>query len=146
MKSAAMFIVLFLLLILMGTTGCQSRITNPSDTIATNWSQNQQPPWPKAKVYTDANQKIIVNNGDELIIRFTMEYDLFPIIKEIYDTDLITLLDRKINLTDKQNQSPAYSWFLFKALKTGETQITIQHLLHISEALNNQETFTLVIN
>ena len=107
--------------------------------------ENIQAPWPDAKVYSDANKRIIVHDGDRFIIRFTMEYDRFPIIKEIYDTELITLLDRKINLTNEPDVPPAYSWFLFKALKKGETQITIQHLVHITLQLQNQETFNLLI-
>lgn len=106
---------------------------------------NPQPPWQNTKVYTNPNQKIIVNAGDKFIIRFTMSYNVYPIIEEIYDNNMITLLDRKIISADRQNQPPVYSWFLFKALKNGETQITIQHLYHITEAINNQEIFTIVI-
>jgi hypothetical protein len=104
-----------------------------------------QPPWSDVKVYTDASQKIMVNAGDSFIIGYTVKYDLFPIIRENYDNSMIKLLDKKIDSVDERNQSPTYSWFLFKALRTGETQITIKHLAHITEALQDQQVFTIVI-
>jgi hypothetical protein len=104
-----------------------------------------QPPWSNAKVYADTDQEIIVNTGDKFIVRFTMSYNLYPIVKEIYDDNMITLLARKIYLTEEQNQQPEYSWFLFEALKPGETQITIQHCLHISESLADEKIFTVIV-
>lgn len=43
MRKSIVLGTLILLFVLMGTTGCQSHITNPSDTVSTTSSQNQQP-------------------------------------------------------------------------------------------------------
>ncbi len=102
-------------------------------------------PWPNAKVYSDSSQQIKVRNGDQFIIKFAMEYNLLPVVKQIYDTNLVILIDRKLNFTDEPDGPPAYSWFLFKSLKKGETQISIQHFTHLVESLINQETFTVEI-
>ncbi len=102
-------------------------------------------PWPNAKVYSDSSQLIKVRSGEQFIIKFAMEYNLLPVIKQIYDTNFVILIDRKLNFTDEPDGPPAYSWFLFKSLKEGETQISIQHFTHLVESLINQETFTVEI-
>ena len=104
-----------------------------------------QTPWLKAKVYTDAGQPIIVNTGDNFIVGFMMNYNLYPVIKEIYDDSMVTLLDNTFAITDDKNQAPVYRWFLFKGLKTGETQITIKQCSHLVETLENQKIFTVIL-
>jgi hypothetical protein len=102
-------------------------------------------PWPGIRIQINENKKITVNNGDLFIIRFTMSYDLFPIIQEIYDDNIVVLQDRGVNATEQQNQSPSYSWFLFKVIGPGETQITIEHRGHITLDLIEQKTYTVII-
>ena len=82
--------------------------------------------WSSKNIFTDASQKITVNNGDKFIIGFVIEHDLYPIIKEVYDSNKVDYIDKKIVMDD---EIPAYCWFLFKAIRLGETQITIKHIL-----------------
>jgi hypothetical protein len=58
-------------------------------------------------------------------------------MKEVYDENMVMLVDEESNATEEQDQAPAYSWFLFKALETGETQITIQQRTHLIETLQD---------
>lgn len=120
-----LFCIVFVLIVL---TSCEAR-----------------PPWKNARVYTDAGQTININTGDKFIIGFSMAYNLFPIMEELFDDRLVTLVDKEINATEEQNQNPAYSWFLFETLTPGETQITINQLYHITGDLQVQKTFTVII-
>jgi hypothetical protein len=105
----------------------------------------KQPNWSNKPVYIDAGKSIIVKAGKEFIIGFVVEQDLFPIIKEIYDSDMIGLVEEQTISVDAENNLPEYNWFLFKAIKPGETQITIEHRLHLSNTLENEKTFNVEV-
>jgi hypothetical protein len=114
--------------------------------VSTACSSNSIPklePWSNAKVFTDNNKKIIVNTNDSFVIGFKITYDRFPIIKEIYDNNAVILLDSYY--VSNKDSIEEYVWFLFKALKSGETKITIDHRQHLSLDLVNQKTFSVEI-
>ena len=100
----------------------------------------KSPEWKNKPVYTSNSRDIVVKTGTEFIIGFEITYDMFPIIEEIYEVEKLTLVERQYIL-DKSGQIPEYCWFLFKAVQAGNTQITIQHRLHLSDSLENEEVF-----
>jgi hypothetical protein len=135
-----MLLVLFLITSLV-VSACT--IDNPSTGYPVPVPTKQN--WLDTNVYTDVNKKIAVGPGDKFIIGYSLGNDLFPIIKEIFNSDYVILLDKQTISSDEQKQHPGYCWFLFEATSISETQITIQHFGHLSGDLVNQKVFTINI-
>lgn len=107
---------------------------------------NEIPPtdWPHVKVYSDNNKAITINTNEEFSIEFIVTGDPFPILKEQFDQNMVELVDKQV-LTGENTDSPIYGWYLFKALKKGKTQITIEHHGHLTEPLIDEKTFDVVV-
>ena len=136
-KILCLLVSLLLLIVTACTTNTPSTLYPVPVPIQKNWLD--------INIYTDINKKITVSVGEEFIIGYSTGNNLLPIIKEVFDNSYITLLDKQTISPDGQEQRPGYRWFLFKALNTGETQITLQHFVHISEELIDERVFTVII-
>jgi predicted secreted protein len=81
-----------------------------------------QPPWPDVPVYDDANQVIKVKTGGESAFGFETGTRLGLGWDENHDDNLVSLVGRELVMD--QTGISGTTWFLFKALKPGETRIT----------------------
>jgi hypothetical protein len=90
-------------------------------------SEMTQSPYPNIKVYQNQDQTIYVKIGDE----FAFGFDTFTpggqSWNEKHDDEMLSLLDKEAILRKPEYPSNSNTWFLFKALKAGKTQITFTY-------------------
>ena len=98
-------------------------------------------PWEGKQVFIDETKTINVDVGEEFIISYECYHDAFPLFDIIYvPDDIVTLLDEKGgNAGDSIGHT--IGWFLFKALKVGETDLTITETNHQETKPSSQKTF-----
>jgi len=84
-----------------------------------------QSPWPDVPVYSDVTQVIKIKTGSEIAFGFETGTRLGLGWDETLDDNLISLVDRELVMN--QTGINGTTWFLFKALKPGETQITFAY-------------------
>ncbi len=133
-KGLASVIIFLLLGSLLLSLGCFSSTTPPA------------PPWPDIKAYLDSSQTVAVKVNDEFVVGLDVRGDMFPIFKDTYDGDMVTLIDEEqIVYQTKDDSDCCVAWYLFKANKPGETQIIIQHFYHLLGSLQDQNLFNIVI-
>jgi len=100
------------------------------------------PPWPNVSYYFDANKTIIAKVGEE----FTIGFDTFTRGGshwiETHDEKMISLVDWHL-VASPPAFNPATTWFLFKALQSGKTQITFKY--YVPEELGDQKVFNIEI-
>jgi len=84
-----------------------------------------QSPWPDVPVYSDVTQVIKIKTGSEIAFGFETGTRLGLGWDETHDDNLISLVDRELVMN--QTGINGTTWFLFKALKPGETQITFAY-------------------
>jgi hypothetical protein len=100
--------------------------------------------WPGVDTYPDNTSVITVAAGEEFSIRYTITGDRFAIYREQYDPEMVKLVDHKFFSGDSQT-SPLDGWYLFQAMKTGKTQITLEHRGHIALLLLEATTFEVIV-
>jgi len=81
-----------------------------------------QSPWPDVLVYTDVTQVIKIKAGNEFAFGFETGTRLGLGWDETHDDNLVSLENRELVMD--QTGISGNTWFLFKALKPGETRIT----------------------
>jgi len=104
------------------------------------------PPWPDAEVFYDETATISVNLWDKLIIRYDYHGNLFAMFDVTYDRypNSVNLLEEARESTSEPTEPPGVNgvkWFLFQAIKEGDTQITIKEFTHQSDVVQSQKTF-----
>jgi hypothetical protein len=126
------FLLLFLAALL---PGCESAPTLPDNLFP--------PPWSNVNYYFDANETIIAKVGEE----FTIGFDTFErgggVWRETHDEKVISLVDSQ-KLAYPPAFNPATTWFLFKALQSGDTQITFKYYLAVDQ-FQEQRIFNIEI-
>jgi hypothetical protein len=113
------------------------------------------PPWPGIPAYMDSSQTINVKVGDEFVVGMDVRGDMFPIFKELYESNTVTLIEQKYIHYDEKGvpykgeeaalEPNHVTWYLFKAIQPGKTQITLQYYGHLAEGLKEQNVFDVVI-
>jgi predicted secreted protein len=81
-----------------------------------------QSPWPDVSVYIDVTQVIKTRTGDEIAFGFETGTRLGLGWNETHDENMVSLVDRELVMN--QTGISGTTWFLFKALKPGESRIT----------------------
>lgn len=81
-----------------------------------------QSPWPEVPVYSDVTQVIKTRTGGEIAFGFETGTRLGLGWDETHDDNILSLVDRELVMD--QTGISGTTWFLFKALKPGETRIT----------------------
>jgi predicted secreted protein len=79
-------------------------------------------PWPDVPVYSDVTQVIKTETGGEFAFGFETGTRLGLGWDETHDDSMVSLMDRELVMN--QTGINGTTWFLFKALKPGETEIT----------------------
>jgi beta propeller repeat protein len=103
-------------------------------------------PWPGVKAYIDPSQTITIEVNEQFVIGYDIRGDLFPIFKETFDENIVTLVDEKhISYEIKFPEDSHVTWYLFKALKSGKIQIVIQYFSHLEGPLESENLFNVVI-
>lgn len=105
-------------------------------------------PWPDAEVFYDETAPITVNLWDKFIIGYDYYHNLFAMFDVTYDRNpsSINLLEEVQVSTSEPTEPPGLNgvkWFLFQAIKEGDTQITIKEFTHQSDTVQSQKTFNI---
>jgi len=101
------------------------------------------PPWPNVSYYFDANKTIIAKVGEEFTIGFDTLVRVGGCWQESHDDKTVSCVDRTV-VCFPPAFNPATTWYLFKALKAGETQITFKYYEPAGE-LRDQKVFYIEI-
>ena len=107
--------------------------------------QITQPPWTNVDVYSDTTQTIEVKVGEEFTFGFNTAPPLNLSWDEKHDDKMLSLVD-----SDEVSLQPNYpgnatTWFLYKALQPGETQITFTYSSGEELPVADQKVFTIDI-
>lgn len=103
------------------------------------------PPWDNVSYYFDANKTIIAKAGEELAIGFDTMSALGGYWQETHDEEMLATVDRELVMREPAGLTRrGTTWFLFKALKAGETQITFKYYEPRGE-LRDQKVFNIEI-
>ncbi|HUT69011.1 MAG TPA: SBBP repeat-containing protein [Dehalococcoidales bacterium] len=102
-----------------------------------------QSPWPDVNVYSDIMQVIKIRTGDEFAFGFETGTRLGLGWDETHDENIVSLLDRELVMD--QTGISGTTWFLFKALKPGEIQITLIYGHGGMERANNIKQYHIEI-
>ena len=102
-----------------------------------------QSPWPDVPVYTDVTQVIKTGTGGEIAFGFETGTRLGLGWDETHDENMVSLVDRELVMN--QTGISGTTWFLFKALKPGETRITFIYGHGGMERANDVKEFRIEI-
>lgn len=103
------------------------------------------PPWTSVNYYFDANKTIIAKVGEEFAIGFDTLLALGGYWEETHDEEMLATMDRELVMYEPAPLTRrGTTWFLFKALKAGETQITFKYYEPRGE-LRDQKVFNIEI-
>jgi hypothetical protein len=106
----------------------------------------KQVPTLSLNIYVDPARTILVKTGEEFIIRYDLGNEIFiTAVDEFHEEDFIHVTGMKKAYHILNNDLPGVAWFTFKAVKPGETQITISHMGHLGIGPVNPQTFNVVI-
>jgi len=102
-----------------------------------------QSPWPDVPVYADVSQVIKIKPGGEFAFGFETGTRLGLGWDETHDDNILSLVDRELVMD--QTGISGTTWFLFKALKPGETRITFIYGHGGIERANDTKVFLIEI-
>jgi hypothetical protein len=106
------------------------------------------PPWPDVEVFYDETIPINVELWDKFIIGYDYYHNLFAMFDVTYDRypNSVNLLEEAKESTSEPSEPPGLNgvkWFLFQAIKEGDTQVTIKEFTHQSDVVQSQKTFNI---
>lgn len=149
MKKAFIWVLLFMLVTL---AACNPAVQEEPETqtpaMLPEPFSSLTPPWPDAEVFYDETAPINVNLWDKFIIGYDYYHNLFAMFDVAYDRypNSINLLEEAQESTSEPSEPPGINgvkWFLFQAIKEGDTQITIKEFTHQSDVVQSQKTFNI---
>jgi predicted secreted protein len=149
MKKAVIWI---LLVMLVALAACNTAVPEKPETqtpaVLPEHFSSLTPPWPDAEVFCDETVTIKVNLWDKFVIGYDYHGNLFAMFDVTYDRypNSVNLLEEARESTSESPEPPGLNgvqWFLFQAIKEGDTQITIKEFTHQSDAIQSQKTFTI---
>ena len=138
--------------ILVSLVACNPTIPNEPETLAPAMPPGPfaslTPPWPDAEVFYDETVTINVHLWDKFIIGYDYYHNLFAMFDVTYDQypNSVNLLEEARGSTSEPTEPPGINgikWFLFQAIKEGDTQITIKEFTHQSDVVQSQKTFNI---
>ena len=152
MKKAFIWVLLFMLVAL---AACNPTVSEEPETQTP--ASPPEPfaslttPWPDAEVFYDETALVKVNLWDKFIIRYDYHGNLFAMFDVTYDQypNSVNLLEEARESTSEPPEPPeppglnGINWFLFQAIKEGDTQITIKEFTHQSDMVQSQKTFNI---
>jgi len=103
--------------------------------------QPPAPPWPKIEVHTDADKTIGANVGEEFAIALAANPRLGTNWYETYDENMLALVESEFVADTPLTPVAGTKWFLFKALKSGKTEITLTYKHGDSGPVRDQKVF-----
>ena len=89
-------------------------------------SEMTQCPWTDVSVYSDPSETIKIKTGDEFAFGFDTAERVGLSWDETHDETMVSLLDKEYIMPQPYSVS-GKTWFLFKALKTGSSQVTFTY-------------------
>jgi predicted secreted protein len=98
-------------------------------------------PWPNVKVYTDEQLTINASAGEEFAIVLVANPRLGTSWYETYDENILALVESKFIADTPLTPVAGTKWFLFKALKSGKTEITLTYKHGDSGPVRDQKVF-----
>jgi predicted secreted protein len=106
-----------------------------------------QSPWPDVPVYADVTQVIKIKTGGEFAFGFETGTMLPLVWDETHDENMVSLVDRELVMdqTSTMGTTGGTTWFLFKALKSGEAEITFIYGHEGMERASDVEEFLIEI-
>lgn len=140
-----------LLFILVALAACNPTIPEEPETQAPTPASDTYPslipPWPDAEVFYDETATINVNLWDKFIIRYDYYHNLFPMFEETYDRypNSVNLLKEAGERTSEIQDGNGVKWFLFQAIKEGDTNFIIKQFTHQSNVVQDQKTFKIKV-
>jgi hypothetical protein len=149
MKKAVIWI---LLVMLVALAACNTAVPEEPETQTHTQAPDPYPslipPWPDAEVFYDETATINVELWDKFIIRYDYYGNLFAMFDVTYDRHLnsVNLLEEARESTSESPEPPGLNgiqWFLFQAIKEGDTRITVKEFTHQSDVVQSQKTFTI---
>lgn len=147
MRAIALLLVVSLLLL----AACTGSTLAPSSTLSSDSVTTEtQQPWPELSVYDDETSTITVKTGERFVIVYDGDDPLsFSFMEETHDYVMISFLGKEE--TQATPLGDRTFWFLFEALKPGNTQINIKQLsYHFATGqvpiLWGQKVFSVSIN
>ena len=103
------------------------------------------PPWDNVSYYFDASKIINTKAGEEFAIGFDTLCALGGYWQETHDEEMLATMDRELVMREPAGLTRrGTTWFLFKALQAGETQITFKYYEPRGE-LRDQQVFNIEI-
>lgn len=150
MRRFCVYLIVGLLVIF---TGCNGRttpqdaspVTTPAETSASDAYPSLIPPWPDAEVFYDETATINVNLWDKFIIRYDYYHNLFPMFEETYDRDPNSVYLQKKAWESTSERGDGVKWYLFQAVKEGDTNFIIKQFTHQSDVVQDQKTFKIKV-
>jgi predicted secreted protein len=149
MKKVVIWSLLFMLVAL---AACNPTVLEEPETQAPTMTpapfSSLTPPWTDAEVFYDETTTINVELWDKFIIGYDYHGNLFAMFDVTYDRypNSVNLLEEARESTSEPSEPPGINgvkWFLFQAIKEGDTQVTIKELTHQSDAVQSQKTFNI---
>ena len=107
--------------------------------------QITQPPWTDVNVYSDTTQTIEVKVGEEFTFGFNTAPPLNLSWDEKHDDKMLSLVDSDEVSLQPNYPSNATTWFLYKALQPGETQVTFTYSSGEQLPVADQKVFVIDI-
>jgi len=138
-----------LLILLVGLAACNPTVPEEPETqtpaVLPEPFSSLTPPWPDAEIFYDETVTINVELWDKFIIRYDYHGNLFAMFDVTYDRypNSINLLEEAQESTSEPPGINGVKWFLFQAIKEGDTQITIKEFTHQSDVVQSQKTFNI---
>jgi len=138
-----------LLILLVGLAACNPTVPEEPETqtpaVLPEPFSSLTPPWPDAEIFYDETVTINIELWDKFIIRYDYHGNLFAMFDVTYDRypNSINLLEEAQESTSEPPGINGVKWFLFQAIKEGDTQITIKEFTHQSDVVQSQKTFNI---
>lgn len=140
-----------LLFILVALAACTPAVSEEPETLAPALPEpfsSLTSPWPDAEVFYDETATINVHLWDKFIIGYDYHSNLFAMFDVTYDQypSSVNLLEEAQESTSESPEPPGLNgvkWFLFQAIKEGDTQVAIKEFTHQSDAVQSQKTFNI---
>ena len=106
-----------------------------------------QSPWPDVPVYADVTEVIKIKTGGEFAFGFETGTMLPLGWDETHDENMVSLVDRELVMdqTSIYGTTGGTTWFLFKALKPGETRITFIYGHRDMDTVRDERVFRIEI-
>lgn len=115
-------------------------VISPADASA---KTSQTPlPWLDKQVFTDENNPVKVVVGQEFVIGYNWQNNMFAGFSSSFNpNDIVLLLGQQAVPSGQPQPVSGTYWFLLQAAKEGSTNFTVRETGHLNEGVVGQKTF-----